>query len=143
MRLERKIILILAFSLFLSNGSWGLAEEVVQSEQGVASSETETQWVWGEIISVDTQNRAILLKFLDYDTDTEKEISINVDDKTTYENVTSIDQIKPRDAVSVDYIVAADGKNVAENISVEKPEELPATEEATQEILEQDSGLQE
>ncbi|MDP3731414.1 MAG: hypothetical protein Q8R31_00065, partial [Candidatus Omnitrophota bacterium] len=94
-------------------------------------SEPETQWVWGDVVSVDTAAKKILVKYLDYETDTEKEININVDDKTTYENVKSIDEIKPQDTLSVDYMVSPDGSNIARNISVEKPEGTEALPEET------------
>lgn len=98
-----------------------------QSEviQGGAVPETkvepETQWVWGEVVTVDSINKAISIKYLDYETDQEKDITIAIDDKTTFENAASIEELKPTDTVSIDYI-SVDGKNIAENISVEKPE---------------------
>jgi hypothetical protein len=87
--------------------------------------EPEAQWVWGEVVSVDAANNQINVKFLDYETDVEKEVAINVDDKTTYENVQSINEIKPKDTVSIDYIVNPDGQNIARSISIEKAEEPP------------------
>jgi uncharacterized Zn finger protein len=71
-----------------------------------------------------------LVKYLDYDADQEKEMAINVDEKTIYENVKSIDEIKPQDTVSIDYIVSPEGKNIAKNISIEKIEEQAAGTEA-------------
>jgi len=94
-------------------------------------SEPETQWIWGEVVSVDTAARKILVKYLDYETDTEKEINIDVDDKTTYENVKSVDEIKPQDTLSIDYIINPDGRNIAKNISVEKPEGAQTLPEET------------
>ena len=52
----------------------------------------------------------------------EKEIKLVADDKTTYENVQSIGDIKEKSTVSVDYIALPEGKNVAKNISLEKAE---------------------
>lgn len=102
----------------------------------VTKNEPETQWVWGEVVNMDPQNKMILVKYLDYETDQEKKISITVDDKTTYENIKSIDEIKPLDALSIDYIVSPEGKNVAKNISLEKPENAPkAQPEATEESV--------
>lgn len=80
----------------------------------------------------------MIIRYLDYETDTEKEISVGVDDKTTYENIKSLEEIKPQDAVSVDYIVNTDGKNIAKNINLEKnegtgvlPEEIKEEPKAT------------
>jgi hypothetical protein len=94
-------------------------------------SEPETQWIWGEVVSVDTAAKKILVKYLDYETDTEKEINIDVDDKTTYENVKSVDEIKPQDTLSIDYIINPDGRNIAKNISIEKPEGAQTLPEET------------
>ena len=96
-----------------------------------AKTEPEIQWVWGEVISTNPINNELLVKYVDYDTDSEKEIIIGIDNKTTYENAKSIDEIKVRDSVSIDYAVGADGKNLALNISLEKPEAVSAIEEET------------
>ena len=88
--------------------------------------ESETQWVWGEVVSVDTAAKTIKVKYFDYDSDTEKEITVAMDDKTAYENVKSIDEIKPKDTLSIDYIIGPEGKVIAKNISVEKTEGVQA-----------------
>lgn len=96
----------------------------------VASQETqtepETQWLWGEVVYMDTQNKNISVKYLDFETNQEKEISLDVDEKTTYENIKSLDEIKPKDNVSIDYILGSGGKNIAKNIVIEKSEETTA-----------------
>lgn len=99
-----------------------IKEDVVPSESAVAN-EMDIQWKWGEVISVDTAKKQIAVNYLDYDTDEEKQIKINADSNTVFENVQSIADIKPKDIVSVDYVSRADGENIAQNISVEKPEE--------------------
>lgn len=88
-----------------------------------AQNEPEALWLWGEVVSIDTQNNNLLVKYLDFETDQGKEISINVDEKTTYENIKSLDELKPKDNVSIDYIQSPDAKNLAKNIVVEKSEE--------------------
>ena len=94
------------------------------------TSEPETQWIWGEVVSADSASKSVTIKYLDYETDQEKDMVIGVDEKTTYENIKSIDDIKPKDTLSIDYIAGPDGKNVAKNISLEKPESVPAPQEA-------------
>jgi hypothetical protein len=85
-----------------------------------------TQWVWGEVVSVNTQDKTLSLKYLDYETDQEKEVSIMTDDLTSYDNVSSLRDIQPKDNLSVDYILK-DGKNIAKTIGLEKAEKaLPA-----------------
>ncbi len=129
MKLEKYLVSILiAASLILLNAVLSLAQEGATAtqastvEQILAPSEPEIQWLWGEVTSVDITNKTLLVKYLDYETDSEKEMTINIDDKTTYENVKAIDEIKPLDTVSIDYIVNTEGNNIAKNISVEKPE---------------------
>ncbi len=91
--------------------------------------EPQTQWLWGEAVSVDATNKTLSVKYLDYETDQEKDIAITTDDQTSYENVNSLSEIKIKDALSIDYIIGADGKNIAKLISVEKPESpMPETQ---------------
>ena len=99
-----------------------------------AAVEPETQWLWGEVVSVDAQMGEIKASYLDYETDNEKEILINVNDKTNFENVKSINDIKGSDTISVDYTLSPEGKNIAKNISVEKAEETakPVSESSSQ-----------
>jgi len=101
---------------------------VVPQSQDTAQlpSEPETQWIWGEVASVDPVSKSISIKYLDYETDQEKEMVVSADEKTTYENIKTIDGIKPKDTLSVDYIAGVDGKNIAKNVSLEKPESAPA-----------------
>lgn len=97
------------------------AEHPAAPETAV-STEPEMQWLWGEVVSVDAARGQIIVKYLDYDTDTEKQMEITTDAKTVFENVKSIDEVKPQDTVSIDYSVTAEGKNIAGMISVEKIE---------------------
>lgn len=84
--------------------------------------ESEMQWVWGEVVSVDPQSKAVVVKYLDYETDQEEDMTINVDDKTVYDNLKSPDDILPKDTLSIDYIVTSDNLNLARNISKEAAE---------------------
>ncbi len=88
-------------------------------------AEAETQWQYVEVVSVDPQKKEILAKYIDYETDEVKQITLSADDKTTYENGISISEIKPLDTAGVDYIVTPDGKSLARNISIEKAQETP------------------
>ncbi len=86
------------------------------------SGEPETQWLWGEVASVDAAAGKITVKYLDYDTDTEKQMEIISDAKTTFDNVKGLDEIKPQDTVSIDYAAGPIGAIIAKHISVEKIE---------------------
>lgn len=136
-------ILISAYSAFSQEEA--AEKPPIQATQPTQDipSEPETQWIWGDAISIDTVAKKILVKYLDYETDTEKEISIDLDDKTTFENIKSLDGIKPQDTLSIDYIINPEGRNIAKNISVEKPEgaqNLP--EENTKEEPKTTPGLE-
>lgn len=116
-------------SLILIGVNSGFSQEAAVSPEPVPTEaapesqvESQTQWLWGEVVSVDTQKNELLVKYLDYETDQEKETGVSADDKTTYENIGSLLEIKPQDTVSIDYTVSPEGKNIAKNISVEKPE---------------------
>ncbi len=127
MRIKKAVILfsaLLLLSLGL-NTAFSKEGDVVSGPPipGV-NAESEMQWVWGEVVLIDPVNKKVLLKYLDYETDMEKEISIIVDAQTFYDNISSLEQLRPGDPVSVDYIVDADGVNIARDISIEKPQEL-------------------
>ena len=124
MKIKINLVLWLIFSFILMSTGIVFSQEQA-AEKPLAQevpSEPETLWIWGDVASVDAAAKKILVKYLDYETDTEKDINIVVDDKTTYENVESVGKIKPQDILTVDYIINPDGNNIARNISVEKPE---------------------
>lgn len=111
--------------LFFTGLCWALAEDADSQNPAAAipqaNNDALTQWVWGEVVSVDAQNKELTLKYLDYEADQEKEISLTADETTNFENVKSLDEVQPKDNLSVDYI-AKDGKNIAKNISLERAE---------------------
>lgn len=123
MRGKRTLILILTLALIVTSKVVSFSqEEEIKPEQAVASQQPQTQWLWGEVISLDAQNKSLVVKYFDYESETEKEIPVSADENTVYEGVKSFEEIKLKDTVSVDYVVAAEGKNIAENISVEQAE---------------------
>ena len=134
--MKRRIISVLgsvSLLIFISSSLTFSQESQETTERpGVVSdsqAEPDVQWIWGEAVSVGSQNKTVLVKYLDYETDQEKEITLGVDDKTIYENIKSIEAIQPKDVLSVDYIVSPEGKNIAKNISVEKPDNTEAAQE--------------
>lgn len=95
---------------------------ITSSQSSISQKETDLQWAWGEVINLDSQTQVLTLGYLDYETDQEKEMILMVDEKTTFENIKDFSELKLKDTLSVDYLVTADNKNVAQNISFEKPE---------------------
>ncbi len=95
-----------------------------------AGAGVEMQWAWAEVVSVDPAAQAINVKYLDYETDSEKQMTIAFDSATAFENVASASEIKPADTLSVDYVITPEGKNLAKTVTVEKTEGImPAEEE--------------
>jgi len=130
-----KIVLILGLTISAAYLSVNLVFSQDQTSPATSASEIqatpELQWVWAEVVSLDLNNRQMTLNYLDCETDTEKEMLLNVNDQTTYENVKSLNEIKPQDTVSIDYTTSAEGKNIAKNINVEKAEGIQPTPEET------------
>jgi len=112
---------------------------VYAQEAATADSKDEAagdvKWVWGEVVSVDTQKNELVLKYLDYDTEQEKEMTIAAENATTYENINSFSDIKAKDTLSIDYTASTEGKNIAKNISIEKagPKDLTGNESVSAE----------
>ena len=97
--------------------------------QAVALTEQEEEfpiedWVVGDVVALDLEGNQLALIYIDYQTNEEKEITIGVDDKTRYENVNKLQDIKVGDVVSIDYRITPGGKNIASTISVERIKEV-------------------
>jgi len=120
------LTVITGFLIFLSTGFVFAQQEKFSAQDAAA----EIQWIWGEVVSVDQAAKVFAVKYLDYDTDMEKQMTMSVDEKTGFENSKSLADLKIQDTVSVDYIIGADGKNIARNISVEKIEDIGDAEES-------------
>lgn len=99
---------------------------VTSNQQDALQKESDIQWAWGEVTNLDNQAKTVTLKYLDYETDQEKELVLVVDEKTTLENIQDFNELKLKDTLSIDYVVEADNKNIAKNISLEKPEVSPS-----------------
>jgi hypothetical protein len=146
--MARKVCLVLGIiiSLTLCCSVWAQDPAVSSSPQATdvqappvkpeipaAQAEAETQWLWGEAVSVAPQKNEVVVKYQDYDAEQEKEMTVAADDKTTFEEVKSLAEIQPKDILSVDYKVSADGRNIAKNISVEKAESSETVSSAVNE----------
>lgn len=131
--------LTVAFFMLIS-GKAILAEDVMKGGSVPESEEAgNIQWVWGDVVNVDKQNKTLAVKYFDYETDQDKELSVSIDDQTTFENIQTLDEAKVGDVVSIDFSVDANGKNIAKNISVEKPEAMPDMEEPAAPAMEEET----
>jgi len=117
------------FQVIVLSLGFGLA--FAQGEDEVKTLNQEPQvldlkWVLGEVTNIDLENKVISIKYLDYEDSEEKNISILTGPDTTFENIKSLEEIKPQDYLSFDYILTQDGKNLAKVISLDKPKTVEA-----------------
>lgn len=106
-------------------------------------NENDTQWAWGEVVNLDSAGKIITLKYLDYETDQEKDMLLAVDDKTTFENIKDFAEIKIKDTLSIDYVVLPDGKNIAKNIGLESPDSSAAVPAQVVEGIKSEAAIEE
>lgn len=83
-------------------------------------AETNLQWVWGEVTEVDLEKNKIEVKYLDYETDAEREETFLINKDSEFENVSSVQDIKVSDSAGIDYYIDKDGQRIIESISIEK-----------------------
>ncbi len=121
---------IIGLCVFINAGLVLAQEPVVINPPSVLTpqgdEDSDVQWVWGEVAGLDIPNKTITLKYLDYETSEEKQISLAVNSLTGYEGVKSLEEIGLKDTLSIDYIIS-NGKNIVKNISLEKPENTSVT----------------
>jgi hypothetical protein len=137
-------IILIMVSTFLAFGQEpdAVPTDVTVSagQQDAIKNTNDAQWAWGEVTNVDAQAKTFTLKYLDYETDQEKDLVLIIDENTVFENIKSFDEIKVKDTLSIDYMITAEGKNLAKNINFEQPDATPATsvpstQEAKSEVL--------
>jgi len=107
-----------------------VAEPVAQAPiEGVIvkPEEPSTQWLWGEVVSVDQEKKELVVKHMDYESYEDVNTTVKTDDATMFENVENLSAIKAGDRVTLDYKVK-DGSNMAELLVVEKEEPAAATQ---------------
>jgi len=128
MKINTGLIIISAFFLLFSGLNPAFSNDESDIIHGppmdLSVPEPEMQWVWGEVLVADPVSNRIVLRYLDYETESEKEMAISVNEATVLDNLSSIAQLKPMDTISVDYTVTLEGINLAKNISIEKSEDL-------------------
>lgn len=129
---NRLFIFVLAAAGVLAVSSLCIAEDAAAT---AVSQEPAEQWLWGEVTAVRPGDRLIAVKYIDPETDKEMNMSLAVDDKTKFENASSLDDIKPGNSVSFTYIPAAAGQNVAKSINLEKIENVSAPSETPVEAV--------
>lgn len=102
-----------------------LAQDLDRALIDKDAKDENIEWVWAEVISIDEINNRLEVKYVDYDRKTEEQMPILVNEKTEFDGVTSLSEIKKGDYVSVDYEVI-DDENQAIFIIVESVEDEDA-----------------
>lgn len=120
------IIFLGVFGVFAQEPQEPAVPSVTATEKTAPKNENEMQWAWGEVTAIDPQAKTVTLKYLDYETDQEKDLVLNIDEKTAFDNIKALEDIKVKDTLSVDYTAGNDGKNTAKSISYEKKDTFPA-----------------
>ncbi len=123
MKLRTGLIMALSISLIFLSSIIACAQEgniILGPEDPREQDEPEVQWLWGEVLNVDPTYKQIRVRFLDFLNDTERELLLTVDDDTTYENISALEDIKLRDNLSIDYIATSDGLYMAKYIGLEQ-----------------------
>jgi len=117
--MKRNALALFSLVIFLSltiNQALSQQEELTGEELGFPIQ----GWILGDVASLDLENNQLMLNYIDYNTDEEKEITIGVDMDTNYENVSGLEDIKIGDVIAIDYEITLQGKTTALNISVER-----------------------
>ena len=116
----------------VTSASEANAEKAQAAAVSAPANEKKTEWVWGEVVSVDPAGKQIVIKHLDYESYEEVQTTLIINEKTLFENVTDLTGIKAGDHITVDYNV--EGKNnIADLVVVEKGEAAPAPEASVKE----------
>jgi hypothetical protein len=123
------LILGAVFSAVLLSTDLAFSQEQAPADSEM-KLEPDIQWLWGEVVSLDAAKGELSVKYLDYESDQEKEIMIATDSSTTYEGGKSFADIKPKDTLSIDYTLTPNGKNTAKNINIESSEVMQPWEGA-------------
>jgi hypothetical protein len=129
--IKRMVLLAIVF-LFLVTFAYCQQEAPVAVESAgsaamsmPSTSEGETiSWVWGEVKSIDANTSELIVIYTDYQTGEEKELALSIDQETKFEGVSGLGNVRIGNTASIDYLVK-DGKNIANNISIEKIGEMP------------------
>lgn len=120
----------------MTEAAAGTKEEMASAG---AAERKPSEWVWGEVVSVDEAHKQIVIRHLDYETYEEVQMTLVCDDKSLFENVPGLAQVKPGDGVTVDYNVQ-DGVNIAGLVVVEQKEAGSGVPSASTEIVKDTAG---
>ncbi len=76
-------------------------------------------WVLGDVVDLDLEANRIIVSYIDYSTNQNKQVVIYINNETKYTNISSIKDLKINDVVAVDYKTTQSGEGIALNITAE------------------------
>jgi hypothetical protein len=117
----RKIATLLILIVIFLSGVLVWAQTEVADTSKIQSN---VDWLWGEVVSVDVSANTLLVRYLDFNLDEEKELVVKIDTLTVLEGVKSVDEISAGDTVSIDFVKENATTNLGRKILVEKPESI-------------------
>ena len=131
--MKRYILATLVLGLFAVQGycqdnqnpTPAATETATVAPEATTAAQPQEISIYGEVKAVNPAASSMTVQYYDYDSDEEKSIDITSDSNTKMENATAITDIKQGNWADVIY-TAANGKNIAKSIIVEKEEEAPA-----------------
>lgn len=95
-------------------------EPLVLEVREFFQEEKDLQWVWGEVIEVDVGASELEIRYLDYESDANKVATFFADEDSEFENIVSIEEIKPGDSAGIDYYLSDDKRLIIKSINIEK-----------------------
>ncbi len=117
-----RLFFVLSLFLFAAVGlSFAESEPAGSQAVDVDSDASDLQWAWGEVVKTDAQDNSVTVKYLDFESGQEKEISVFLDSATVLENFKALSELNPSDTLSVDYVKDKEGKGIAKILTLEKP----------------------
>jgi hypothetical protein len=102
------------------------SEPPLVNAEGSLEQVQASDWLWGEVVSVDTGANALTVKHLDYETADWVTKEVSVDDKTVFQGVSALADITAGANVTIEY-TEKDGRFVADVIEVAPKETEPAS----------------
>ncbi len=105
-----------------------------QDDAAMAAPDTENEYSYGTVVSVNKDAKEIVISEYDWSNDTETNVTFGIDPQIIVENAASWMDIPAGSEVDIEYVLDANGKRIAKTISVY------TVEEVNTDVIEEDMG---
>jgi hypothetical protein len=116
-------LILIAFLFSVACANLVLSEELAPEKAVEEVSAPQIDFLWGHVVSINTENGTILIGYNDIETNQDKQANISVTKDTVLENVTELKEIAPGDSASIDYTLSPSQDMIAKSIWIEKPQQ--------------------